>query len=265
MKDFSVRGLDRLFSRLCVAVLLVPVLVGLVVSPAAAQQWVSPVGNPVHPVITSGFDPPAKPWLAGHRGVDLAASVGEQVVTAGSGTVSYVGVIAGVPIVSIEHGGLRTTYEPVVSVVSVGEAVSVGQIIGTVGLGGHCSGRCLHWGLLRGDEYLNPLSLLGLLPPVLKPLDPVSITGIATLPNKAEKSGKSVQPSPSPTPFTDPESSVDSKQSDESGRSQTTQPKATKISLASAGSALAVGAVVGGGFAASAIYTQRRRRRDPPA
>ena len=37
---------------------------------------------------------------------------------------------------------------------------------------GHCGiGRsCLHWGLLRGDSYLDPLALLHLSPPILLPL-----------------------------------------------------------------------------------------------
>lgn len=272
MKNFNACGLARLFSRLCIGVFLVPVLVGLVTSPAAAAEWVAPVGNLARPVVTSGFDPPAKPWLAGHRGVDLAASVGEQVVAAGSGTVSYVGVIAGVPIVSIKHGELRTTYEPVVAVVSMGEAVSTGQVMGTVGLGGHCSGQCLHWGLLRGDEYLNPLSLLGLLPPVLKPLDSASTVSMVQQRNRsaASKQGaaepkESAGPKRTAAPQQSPtaEQSADPKQPDNDGRSQPPQSKATTISLASALSAIAVGSVVGvgGGLTASEIYVRRYRRK----
>jgi murein DD-endopeptidase MepM/ murein hydrolase activator NlpD len=47
--------------------------------------------------------------------------------------------------------------------VRVGDRVRAGQSIGTVGTGtGHCgSGRCLHLGLRRGREYLDPLLLLG--------------------------------------------------------------------------------------------------------
>ncbi|HEY7173579.1 MAG TPA: M23 family metallopeptidase, partial [Micromonosporaceae bacterium] len=118
------------------------------------------------PRVVGAFDPPPEPWLPGHRGVDLAASMHEQVLAAGAGTVSFAGRVAGVPVVSIAHpGGLRTTYEPVVATVHAGEAVAAGVPIGTVGPTlAHCPGGtpCLHWGLVRGREYLDPLSLLGL-------------------------------------------------------------------------------------------------------
>ncbi len=34
-------------------------------------------------------------------------------------------------------------------------------MIGRLGRGGHCSSTCLHWGLKRGDTYLDPLLLVG--------------------------------------------------------------------------------------------------------
>ncbi|CAL9609004.1 hypothetical protein SUDANB140_05599 [Streptomyces sp. enrichment culture] len=55
---------------------------------------------------------------------------------------------------------LRTTYEPVRASVRKGDRVGAGQVLGAVEpAGSHCS-ACLHWGLLRGDTYLDPLSLL---------------------------------------------------------------------------------------------------------
>ena len=62
--------------------------------------------------------------------------------------------------VSIDHGSVRTTYEPVVSRVRAGERVALGQVIGILGAGGHCGG-CLHWGLREGKSYLDPLLLIG--------------------------------------------------------------------------------------------------------
>ena len=35
-----------------------------------------------------------------------------------------------------------------------------GEPIGRVAAGGHCAGRCLHWGLRRGETYLDPLLLI---------------------------------------------------------------------------------------------------------
>ncbi|MET0698046.1 MAG: peptidoglycan DD-metalloendopeptidase family protein, partial [Mycobacterium sp.] len=107
-----------------------------------------------------GFAPPALAWASGHRGVDLAARPGEAILAAADGTVAFAGSIAGKPAVSIDHGSVRTTYEPVISTVSVGDRVARGQVIGVLGSGGHCRG-CLHWGLREDKGYLDPLLLLG--------------------------------------------------------------------------------------------------------
>ena len=72
----------------------------------------------------------------------------------------------------VDHGDTRTTYEPVLATLAVGDAVARGQPIGTLDLaGGHCLPRaCLHWGWLRGDVYLDPLDLVGAGPVRLLPL-----------------------------------------------------------------------------------------------
>ena len=38
------------------------------------------------PAVLAAFDPPATPWAAGHRGVDLAGSPGQPVLAARAGT-----------------------------------------------------------------------------------------------------------------------------------------------------------------------------------
>jgi murein DD-endopeptidase MepM/ murein hydrolase activator NlpD len=138
---------------------------------AAAARYRWPVDVPQ---VTRRFEPPPQPWLAGHRGVDLAAPPGTTVRAAGSGTVGYAGTIAGRGVVSITHpGGLRTTYEPVSAAVHQGDAVAAGEVIGLVAAGhpGCPAAACLHWGLRRGDTYLDPLALLGLGRVRLLPLD----------------------------------------------------------------------------------------------
>lgn len=123
----------------------------------ASQEWQAPVDTIV---VARVFDPPAQPWLSGHRGVDLDVEIGTEVRAAGSGTVIYAGNLAGRPVISIEHAnGLRTTYEPVEPSVSKGDEVSAGQVIGVV-IAGHSPGA-LHWGAKYGsDNYINPLQLL---------------------------------------------------------------------------------------------------------
>lgn len=89
-------------------------------------------------------------------GVDLAADVGTEVRAAASGVVSVAQTIVGRGVVAIVHGELRTTYEPVDPSVRVGQRVSAGEVIGRV-QAGHCAAGCLHFGLKRGDDYLDPL------------------------------------------------------------------------------------------------------------
>ena len=139
---------------------LIPLLFWL--SPTDST-WTWPVEG-TH-LVTNTFDKPAQNWLPGHRGVDLDAMAGRVVVAAGNGNVIFAGLIAGKGVIAISHGDLRTTYEPVLPLVLVGQAVKKGQRIGYVAPGvSHCSLQisptCLHWGLKRGTEYLNPLTLV---------------------------------------------------------------------------------------------------------
>lgn len=111
--------------------------------------------------VTRPFDDPALPWLAGHRGADLAGSEGAEVRAAGDGVVAFAGSVAGRPVVSIDHDdGLRTTYEPVVPGVVAGQRVAGGEVIGTLEAG-HGTGADLHWGARRGrDDYVDPVLLV---------------------------------------------------------------------------------------------------------
>jgi murein DD-endopeptidase MepM/ murein hydrolase activator NlpD len=118
---------------------------------------------PVRGAVVRPFVAPPQPWLAGHRGADLAAAEGTPVRAAGAGEVVFAGVIVDRPVISVAHSnGTRTTYEPVEPLVRAGEPVAAGQIIGTLRAGhAGCPDVCLHWGLRRGQEYLDPLGLVG--------------------------------------------------------------------------------------------------------
>jgi murein DD-endopeptidase MepM/ murein hydrolase activator NlpD len=145
---------------------LLAMVIGVLLTPVSVQSayaspgWRWPVLG--KPVVQRSFSPPAKKWLPGHRGVDILSREGAPVLSAGSGTVAYAGQLAGRGVVVVSHGMLRTTYEPLVPGVHVGEPVAAGSLIGWLNAtGSHCSpDACLHWGLLRGQEYLNPLGLL---------------------------------------------------------------------------------------------------------
>lgn len=130
--------------------------------PAVGRTW--PVGS--RPQVLRGWDPPATVYGRGHRGVDLTAAPGAAVRAVAAGRVSFAGRVAGKGVVSVELAGtgeppLRTTYEPVTASVEEGAEVEPGEVIGTVDASGsHCTVTCVHWGLRRGEAYLNPLSLL---------------------------------------------------------------------------------------------------------
>ncbi|MCT2594214.1 M23 family metallopeptidase [Streptomyces sp. N2-109] len=127
------------------------------------------------PLVLRGWEPPATGWGPGHRGVDLATRSGGPVYAAAAGRVVFAGTVAGRGVVSIELTGttldrsrragdaspLRTTFEPVRASVVRGDRVRAGERVGTVESGPfHCGDACLHWGLLRGEHYLDPLALL---------------------------------------------------------------------------------------------------------
>lgn len=122
------------------------------------------------------YDPPEVKWQAGHRGVDLRAAPGDEVVAPAAGTVSFAGSVGGRPTVAIEvGGGWRTTLEPVTASVDVGDEVGAGTVIGVVARGGHCDGRCVHWGLRAGrggdERYRDPRTLVADLRPSVLYID----------------------------------------------------------------------------------------------
>ena len=133
----------------------------LLAFPPPAIAYVDPTtGAPGPGRVLRAFDKPEHNWLPGHRGVDMQLEVGDTVHAAGDGVVAFVGMVAGTPVLSIDHAdGIRTTYQPVRARVAQGDRVHAGQEIGTLapptdGWPG------LHWGAKRGKDYLNPLSLL---------------------------------------------------------------------------------------------------------
>lgn len=127
--------------------------------PTPAALWSAPLAG----AVARPFEAPPHRFGPGHRGVDLVGSVGVPVLAAGDGVVAFAGVVAGRPVVSIDHAnGLRTTYEPVDPSVGAGQVVARGSAIGSL-VAGHdgCPVQaCLHWGVRRGETYLDPLQLL---------------------------------------------------------------------------------------------------------
>ena len=134
-------------------------------SALSGPRWGWPTDSPTS--VTRAFDPPAQPWLAGHRGVDLRLDVGAAVVSPVDGTVIYAGMLVNRHVVSVEHGNFRSSVEPVNPTVVVGQQVTRGQIIGYLEPSNAHDG--LHWGVRLNRVYVDPLTLV-VGPVVLKPI-----------------------------------------------------------------------------------------------
>ena len=161
------------------ALLLSAALWALAATPAAGfgvGTWSphAPYVSPITPMrVLALARLPAEPWHAGHRGLDLAAAPGHEVVASAPGVVSFVNVVVDRPVLTIRHDdGALSTVEPVESHLEVGARVSRGQVIGTVSeVPGHCApDTCVHWGVRVAGEYIDPLDVLaGFGPVVLLP------------------------------------------------------------------------------------------------
>lgn len=137
----------------------------------STDRWAWPLAP--NPAVLQRFVPPEHPWSPGHRGVDLAAVVGQSVLAPEAGVVTFSGSIAGRGVLVVAHsGGLRSTFEPVEGSLPAASPVERGQPVATVSATpGHCvPATCLHWGVLRSETYLDPLAMVGLLRVVLLPL-----------------------------------------------------------------------------------------------
>ncbi|MGW9626786.1 murein hydrolase activator EnvC family protein [Microbacterium sp. NPDC055521] len=132
-------------------------------SPAVEGTWQWPVDG-IRSVVEP-FRAPAHEYGPGHRGMDVAAVAGADVGAPAAGVVAFRGTVVDRPLITIDHGGGRvSTWEPVASALSPGDAVAAGDLIGTVAAGGHAERGALHVGVRLDGRYVNPLPLFGAVP-----------------------------------------------------------------------------------------------------
>ena len=100
---------------------------------AAEATWTWPVVGP----IVVAFDPPDSPYGTGHRGIDVAAALGTEVLAPADGVVTFAGPVGGRLFVTVDHGGGVLSTSSFLSSVTVhrGDAVSTGQVVGSSGPG----------------------------------------------------------------------------------------------------------------------------------
>jgi murein DD-endopeptidase MepM/ murein hydrolase activator NlpD len=104
-------------------------------------------------------------WRSGrpHHGIDLAANSGENIFASSQGTVTHSGWYGGYGnMILIDHGdGVRTLYGHCSSLlVTPGQSVKKGQVIGKVGNTGHSTGPHLHYEVLTNGVPQNPEGFL---------------------------------------------------------------------------------------------------------
>lgn len=130
----------------------------------SSSGWIKPLKSYT---ITSAFGMRVHPVLGYermHEGVDMAAPKGTPIYAAKSGKVtvaSYQKGGAGNYVV-INHGdGFTSIYMHMTNyIVSKGQYVNAGQVIGYVGSTGISTGNHLHFGIAYKGEYVNPMKYI---------------------------------------------------------------------------------------------------------
>lgn len=137
-------------------------LLALAIAACTEQLPVGPVGQfswepqsqmmwPTEGAIVSAYGDAAR---TNHQGIDLAARLGAPVAAALGGAVAYTGEIRGYgKVVALSHGERLTTIYTHLGEVRVreGEAVVVGQTIGTIGPEGY-----LHYEIRESKRAVDP-------------------------------------------------------------------------------------------------------------
>lgn len=128
-----------------------------------AFRWPCPSSTRV----TSNYGTRVSPMSgasSNHKGIDIGASAGADIIAAADGTVTAASYSSAAGnYVMIDHGGgLYTVYMHASSLlVSPGQTVSAGDVIAKVGSTGISTGSHLHFGVSLNGSYVSPWSYLG--------------------------------------------------------------------------------------------------------
>ncbi len=133
-------------------------------NPPSDATWITPVSGYR---LTSAFGMRLHPVLGYkrmHNGIDLACATGTPIYATRAGKVTRTSYQAGGAgnYVSINHlDGFSSIYMHMTHyVVSAGQTVSQGQLIGYVGSTGISTGPHLHFGISYAGTYVNPLAYI---------------------------------------------------------------------------------------------------------
>lgn len=132
---------------------------------------VPPLWMPVAGAVVRGFDTRAGPFGPGHRGIDIAASVGELVRSPTAGRVVFAGRVAGRNWVSLLVApGVLVTLGPLLDAATTADRVRLRTPVGRVGpghapppvgrAGSGREGATLHLSVRVDGVYVDPLAYL---------------------------------------------------------------------------------------------------------
>ena len=126
-----------------------------------------PLATPIEKYyITSSYGYRKDPYTkrrAFHKGIDLGAAWGTDILATASGEISFVGNYGSYgKSVFIDHGnGIQTRYAHLSKIfVKKGETVDLGNIIGKIGNTGRSTGKHLHYEIKVYDKARNPYPFL---------------------------------------------------------------------------------------------------------
>jgi len=122
--------------------------------------------SPAEGYISSGYGYRSDPFTgvrAFHRGIDISSKAGSNILAAGSGVVAYVGYNGDYGnMIVISHGyDYETVYAHLSKfLVSVGDTVTKGDLIGLMGSTGRSTGPHLHFEVHYEDKQIDPRKIL---------------------------------------------------------------------------------------------------------
>lgn len=134
--------------------------------PHSASHWRQPFRGGF--TLVKAFNPPDRPWLSGSRGVWLNLHNPQGTIESPcDGRVIYSAELAGRKVLSIDCGGIHSTFEPVVTTLHTGQSVKRGEQIASVPpLESEWTSTSIqegeiHWGAkVSRTRYINPLRML---------------------------------------------------------------------------------------------------------
>ena len=131
------------------------------------NEEVMPTGKPIVKGWTSSFfglrTDPFTGHKAHHKGVDFAGKMGSDIVSVGSGVVTWAGKRYGYGLlVEINHGnGYATRYGHAQKVlVKVGQTIKKGEVIALMGSSGRSTGPHVHFEVWRDGQVVDPMTYI---------------------------------------------------------------------------------------------------------